>query len=135
MKKIHIIATSDRKIFTVACPSDIPTLLRGATIEKEWFYEQPKELYDFFKTNPDQLTYFLKGFSYWIESKVKGFGEKTRYQKLKRIIKEFSQTLLEKIRGLSTRIAKEVKTVVKSKKEKYKEEKRKQRIYERISSY
>lgn len=134
MKKIHVIATSDRKFLTVACPSDIPGLLKGATIKNEWFYEQPKELEDFFKANPDQVKYFLKGFSYWITSKVRGFDEKNRYQSLKRKIKKFSKDLLEQIRGLATRIAKEIKKVIRPRKAVYEEQRKTNKVYQNLTS-
>ncbi len=122
MKKIHVIATTTRRVITVACQTDIPRLLNRNEIQDEWFYESPDMLEDFLNQQPDILEYFLKGFSYWIECRVKGFNEHPqRYGKLKRLIRTFSKQLFEDVRRLAIRIAKQVRKVIKPIKQQYKD--------------
>lgn len=137
MKRIHVIATSKEKVIVVACPSDIPKSLKNdETIKKEWFYNNPEELNNFLDQNPDQLDYFLKGFSYWIMFRVYGYNEQqNRYGKLKRAIQEFSKDLFRKIRGLAVRIAKEVKKILKPKSALHDEARKQKQVYRAIMAY
>ena len=137
MKKIHVIATSEKRVITVACATDIPELLKeNESIQGEWFYKNPNQLKEFLDEYPDKLEYFLKGFSYWIMFKVKGHNEhQGRYGKLKREIQKFSEDLFKKIRGLASRIAKEVRKVLKPKRAMYDEERKQKKIYRASSSY
>jgi len=137
MKKIHVIATSKRRILTVACPSDIPGLLEEAEIiQAEWFYEKPDGLENFLGLNPDALQYFLQGFSDWIDFHVKGYAEKqNHYGELKKKIQKFSETLFEKLRGLATRIAKQVKKIIKPKKIVYEEERLQKKMYRNLTCH
>jgi hypothetical protein len=123
MKNICIIATNNRRILTVKNVTDIPRLLgENETIEGRWFYGGPEELHKFLDTYPDKVTYFLKAFSYWIDTKVKGYAEvQNRYGKLKGEMKKFSTILFKKIRGLAVRIAKQVKKILKPKRAMYDE--------------
>jgi len=136
MKKIYVIATSDRRILTAANVTDIPTLLKeNETIEGEWFYGKPDELDKFFETKPDQLDYFLKGFSYWIDAKVKGYIEKKeKYRKLKKTLKKFSETLFKKLRNLANSIANEVKKVIRPQSEMYNEQRKQKQLYRQLTS-
>ncbi|MEI7557393.1 MAG: hypothetical protein WCJ45_00635 [bacterium] len=137
MKRIHVIATSQKRIITVGCPTDIPRLLnKNEDIQGEWYYHNPEGLEEFLHDHADQLDYFLKGFSYWIMSKVKGFPEKSsRYGKLKRTIKEFSESLFKKIRVLSGRIAKEIRKVVKPKRVIYNEQRKQKKNTQKVALY
>jgi len=137
MKKIHVIATSEQRILTIACQTVMPKILRkNETIQGEWFYKNPDELEEFLNQNPDEIEYFLKGFSYWIKAKWKGFNEHPkRYGKLKRAIKDFSEELFEEIRGLATRIAKQVRKVLKSRKTIYHELRKLKNLQGRIPLY
>jgi hypothetical protein len=136
MKKLHVIATSDKRMLAVVCPSDIPKVLRESEIIMgEWFYRTPKELQEFIKENPNILQYFLKGFAYWVEFKVHGFNEHPgRFGKLKRTIQRFSTDLFQRIRALSGRIAEEIKKIIKPKKALYQEQRNQKLIYRIITS-
>ena len=94
MKKIHVIATSNRRILTIAYMSEIPKLLKkDEQIKAEWFYNKPAELSEFLKTNPKLLKKFLQEFSNWIEFRVKGYAKiKKTIQNLKKKIKKSIKT-------------------------------------------
>lgn len=111
MKKIHVIATSDGRILTISCNSDIPRLLQGdEKTKEEWFYEPPQGLHEFLHGHPQELKRFLEAFSYWIhEFQTRGFIEDIkRFKKFEEEVKKFSDNLLMKLRALASRIAKQV---------------------------
>lgn len=134
MKNIRIITTSKARILAIEKASDIEGLLEeNEQVTKEWFYKQPNELQSFLNEYPDKLQYFLEGFSYWIIFKVKGYVEdQNRYGELKRTIQKFSKNLFEDLRGLASRIAKQVKMVIKSKRIIYKEQRRQKQISRKL---
>jgi hypothetical protein len=136
MKTIHIIATSNKRILAIACPSDIPGLLKkNERIEAKWFYKKPEELEAFLEANPELLKKFLRGFSNWIEFRVNGYAKNQKfYKRLKEKIQEFSTTLFEKLRGLATRIAKQVKKILKPAKTIYNEQRTQKKVYRKLTS-
>lgn len=137
MKRIHIIATNQKRILAVACPTDIPRILHhNESIEGEWYYQSPEGLEKFLNEHADQINYFLKGFSYWILFKVKGYREDpSRYGKLKKAINEFSERLFKKIRALSSRIAREIRKVIKPKALIYHELRKQKRNMQKSASW
>ena len=110
MKKIHVIATSDRRLLILSCPSDLPRVLKkNEQWEKEWIYKPPTGLQEFLHEYPETLQGFLEAFSYWVEFRAKGHIENTkRYEAFEKKVKKFSEDLLTRIRGLASRIAKQV---------------------------
>lgn len=135
MKKIHVITTNDGRILTVACASDIPGLLAGASVEGEWFIDKPDQLDEFLETNTEQLKIFLKVFSNWIEFRVKGSAEnKELYTEFKKKMETFSETLFEKVRKLAKMIAKLIKEFLHPKEDQYKEERLQKKVYRQSTS-
>ncbi|MEI6773591.1 MAG: hypothetical protein WCL18_01900 [bacterium] len=110
MKQIHVIATSDRRLLVISCPSELPTLLKKSeTRTREWIYKPPLGLHEFLYEDPEALQGFIEAFGYWVEFRARGYIEDVkRHEPFKEKIKKFSENLLIKLRALASRIAKQV---------------------------
>lgn len=127
MGHLRIVCTDQKRILAVFHPTAITGILKAEEcIVKNWYYNQPQELESFLKLYPEKEEDVLKAFAYWILTKAKRFYEqRNRYGVIKCELKNFSKTLFTKLRGLASRIAKQVKRILKPERQIYDEQREK----------
>lgn len=127
MSNLRIVCTDKRRILAISHPTTIQGILETEeSIVQNWYYNQPQELESFLKLYPEKEDDVLKAFSYWIIRKVMGFCEQqNKYGLIKRELQNFSKSLFTKLRGLASRIAKQITKVLKPKRQMYNEEREK----------